>query len=111
MYGVVFKTVAFVYRLRHKFIVVKRNALKHGSVLLKMLRQKIGRDYLVPVVKGMSPKGGVPCLVEVLYRAVAFFQPCAEGALAVFAVAGSAVFVGNMPCDDIVIVLVALRQF
>ena len=75
-----------------------------------MLAQKVRRHNLIPVVEGMSPEMGVPGVVYSLQGAVFVSQPGAKGILAVCAVAGSAVFIADMPGHNVRLSLIVLRQ-
>ena len=75
-----------------------------------MFTQQIRQDNFFPVIERMSPECRIPNAVHLLNRVVLLFQPRAKCLLAIFAVTLSAVFIGDMPCHNIVIVFVMFRQ-
>ena len=75
-----------------------------------MFAQQIRQDNFFPVIERMSPECRIPDAVHLLNRVVLLFQPHAKCLLAIFAVTLSAVFIGDMPCHNIVIVFVMFRQ-
>ena len=58
----------------------------------------------------MSPKRRVKAPVYFLNRAIFFLQPYPECFFTVLTIAFPAKFIGNMPCRDILIILVPLCQ-
>ena len=75
-----------------------------------MFAQQIRQNNLLPVIECMSPECRIPDAVHLLNRVVLLFQPHVKCLLTVFAVTLSAVFIGDMPCHNIVIVFVMFRQ-
>ena len=75
-----------------------------------MFRKVVGYNDILEIIESVPPEGGVPDPVDFVYGLIFLFQPFPEFLFTVFAVAYSAILVGDMPGDDIVIFFVALGQ-
>ena len=71
-----------------------------------------GRTFhLIEVLVRMTPECRIPGAVQLIQRAVFLLHPAAERLLAQRAVALSAIFIRNMPCNHARVVFEHFRQF
>ena len=108
---VILQTESVQDALRVKAFIVQSDPLEVGFVILsEMLRKHVGNHDILEIVESMSPESGIPGFVDGLDCLVLVFQPLPECPFAVLTVAFSAVFIGDMPGDDIIVGFVTFGQ-
>ncbi len=111
--GIILQLIALQNTLGIKPSVINGNGLELGSVLtkqFKMLAQCIGKYNLLPIIEGVTPECCIPGPVQLLHGLITLLQPYTKRLLTVLAVTLTAILIGNMPANDILLILIVLRQ-